>query len=241
MCRNDAVSIVFSNDSQLLDAALPVETALQVVSTANGAILTTLPGPPNFGSPYGDIKVLQPFDRLVFVSHPLNPFVRLFDILTGTFLDINLTFNSPSDVERIAGSNLLIAGSMQRDPQPDFLEVFDLNTFTATLIPSNEEQRQRTFNRQRNELWTTCIFACGGGNRIEAFDLATLTPLASITMPGGSLVGTFPPFSENGRFYYHPQFNNTVLVIDAATETIVTRIPVGSNPRGVSRWCRCWP
>lgn len=228
-----APRVHFSNDSRLLYAALPVETALQVVATASGAILSTLPGPPNFGSPYGDIKVLQPFDQFVWVSHPQNQFVRLFDIPNGVFFDVGLTFNSPSDIELIQGSNLLVAGSIQSDPQADFLEVFDLNTFTATLIPSNEEQRQLTFHPQRNELWITCIFACGGGNRIEAFDLTTLTPLASITMPAGAFVGTFPSFSPNGRFYYQPQSNNTVLVVNAATKAIVTQIPVGTNPRGV--------
>ncbi len=228
-----APRVHFSNNSQQLYAALPVETALQVVATSNGAILNTLPGPPNFGSPYGDIKVLQPFDQFVWVSHPQNQFVRLYDVINGVFSDIALTFNSPSDIELIQGSNLLVAGSIQSDPQADFLEVFDLNTATTTLIPSNEEQRQLTFNPQLDELWTTCIFSCGGGNRIEAFDLATLTPLASITMPASAFVGTFPSFSPNGRFYYQPQSNNTVLVVNAVTKAIVTQIPVGSNPRGV--------
>lgn len=231
-----AASVHFSNDSALLYAAMPVENALRVVATAGGAIVSSLPAPPNSAGSYGDIKVLQPFDQLVFVPHRQRPAVRVYDVTASVFLDLNLSFNSPTDIELIPGTNLLVAGSFQFDPQPDFLEVFDLNTFTSTLVPANEVQGQLTVHPQRDEIWTHCEsvgLLCGPTDVIETFDLTTRTRTASIAMPGNSFRNAFPSFSQDGRSYYQPQLNNTVLVVDVASKTIVAQIPVGRAPIGV--------
>lgn len=232
-----APSFSFSADSRTLYSATNGNNLFHVVDLATGTVVETRPAQNSFGSPYPDLETGA--NENVFVAHPDSTgTVRRFDVPGGGSSDLALGQPDIGDIALIsrAGTNLIAAGSIVYDPNPDHLSVLDLGTSVLRQIPSSESLRNLRYNPVRNELWATCVGAVGYcvPYVIDVFDLSTFTRRGTIQGPGSaSILSRAPALSADFKYYYQPLDTNRVLVINAATLQIVKQITVGSNPRGV--------
>jgi YVTN family beta-propeller protein len=226
--------VTFSTDGSTLYAATDVNQLLQVIDLASGTVVGSQAT--QAGGVFTDIR--RGAGEQVYLDVPFGTgLVRHFDIPANTANDLSIPQDEIASIALVPGSGttLLAAGSIEYDPNPDHLSVYDLTTGTTTNIPSSESLDLLRYNPVTGELWGTCVGAFGYcvGFQIDAFDMTTLTKKTTINGVSASALSRLPSFSQDGNFYYQPLDSNKVLVINATTHAIVKQITVGSNPRGI--------
>lgn len=226
--------VTFSADSATLYAATDVNQVLQSIDLASGTVVGSQAAQP--GGTFTDIR--RGAGEEVYLTVPFGMgTVRAFDIPANTATDLSIPQDeiAGTALVPINGTTLLAAGSIEYDPNPDHLSVYDLTTGTTTNIPSSEALDFLRYNPVTKELWGTCDGTVGFcvGFKIDVFNMNTLVKKTTLNGVSANVTGRLPAFSSDGKFYYQPLDVNTVLVINATTHAIVKQITVGSNPRGV--------
>jgi len=237
---NAPARISFSPTSQSITALVPAISEATTLDTNTGLLLsvTSTGALAGDGVPFTDVARFAPLPQFMLSAHPMYG-AFLYDTVGGFTLPLPFFAGGyPFDIElgSFAGLILGFSGSIEYDPNPDFLKIFSFNHWAGISLPSSESLRWLRYNPVTEEIWGTCTTWFGGSScspaLVDSFALGTGGTRTTITLPTG-LLGGLPSFSPDFQYYYQPLPNNQVLVVDARTKTQLLSIQVGNAPQMV--------
>ncbi len=220
----------FTSDSLHVYAGASFDEVFALLSVPAFAIEGQVAGPSSNGSsPYGELEIAGNHDHVPFVNPVNAPTVRMYEAVSGTYIDIKLgAIDANQDIQFATNLGLLAFSDITAGATPSELLVLDLPRRERFSIPGPTTWRNLEYHKALGELWVKSDLG------VSVFDLVGRTRGPDITGLS-SFAFLEPTFSADGAFYYYPTTGNQVAVIDTATHSIVKSIDVGQNPRGVYR------
>ena len=236
-----APSVVFTPDSQLLHAAIPVAGTLMTLNVGTGQTVSQHPlNPSGSSTAYSAIQLFDIAPSIPIITHP---FTGLKAVETGSGWQLPLTFFPASLAagETVAfrlGSELfLVQGEITYDAAPDLLRLYHVNSGGVLSYSSSEATFSPLVNASTLEVWSVCrtlpaAQACDPF-RIDAINLVQPGLSQTIIGPGVATQGT-PRFSLDYQRYLFPLANSSqVFVVDTGSKQPLAPIAVGQGPFGV--------
>ncbi len=222
--------VVFTSDSRVLwVSAESEEGGLAGLDSRTGQAIGIVPLPPGEIS-YGYINLYPGLDRQPLVSHQLKSVVRVFEGVSGAFLDLPIPPNYTLQETEVSDALGLIAtASAAFGSGPNCMRVFVVPGFSYFDVPAPDTWTDLEFHPSNGEIWVE------SASGVTPIDVLARTPGDLIPISGGiPSTGTPPAFTQDGLAYYYPRSGfNTIAVIDVATKRVILDIVVGDNPRGV--------
>lgn len=219
--------------------AADLDGSVDAINLASGTVAASIPT----GEETTDV-VLNPSDTEAFAASAVADTVSVIDTSTNTVTDTIGLGASPYGLAiSPSGATLYVSYQGQNNPSVEGIAVIDTATDTvASTIPLDSPPAGIALSPDG-----TTLYVAGGGDGGE-YDFAdAVIDVATGQVTASILVGPDDaPFSvavsPDGSTVYEDNFNaggGTVLVIDAATDTVTTTIPdigwsgqIGADPNG---------
>ncbi len=195
------------------------------VSVINGATNTVIGNPiPVGNSPYG--ATFDSTNGNIYVVNSADNTVSVIKGSTNTVIATISVGNDPSDIAFDSTNGYLYVMSFSDNA------VYIINGATNTVI-GNPISLFTSFSGIAFDSTNGNIYAAEATNVVDVIKGSTNTIIA--TIPVGTAPSGITFDSANGYLYVSNAYDNTVSVINGATNTIVGNpIPVGSGPTGIA-------